>query len=326
MRTMPPNRRRLLCGLAATLAAPALLQAREDYPHKPIRLVVPTPAGSGPDADMRQMSPHLSALLGQPIVVDNRPGAASRIAAEAVVRAAPDGYTLLVGTPSLATMGTLYPRLAFDPRRDLVPVSLASVTHYTLAVNAAVPARTLAEYIQLCKTEPRYAQFGTLGAGAINHLTGAWFGSLAGVKAEFVHYNTTGPFTDLVAGQIPATFDAMLPLIGHVRSGKLRFLGISGAQRHPLIPDVPTFAEAGLPQFDPLVWIGLLAPAGTPQAIVERVSGALTQVARMPEIVAQRRSVGSESTGSTPQTFGTFLSAEHRKWAAVIQGIGLTLE
>lgn len=156
---MNPQRRRLCAGVAAAVAAPALLATRaahaQDYPSKPIRLVVPTPAGSGPDSDMRQMSVHLSALLGQPVIIDNRPGAATRIAAEAVSKAAPDGYTFLVGTPSLTTMPSLYTKLPFDPKRDLVPVSLASITNYTLAVNSAVPAQTLAEYVKLAKADTR---------------------------------------------------------------------------------------------------------------------------------------------------------------------------
>ncbi len=327
---MNHQRRTLCAGIAAAVAAPALLSVgaahAQTYPSRPIRLVVPTPAGSGPDSDMRQMSVHLSAILGQPVVIENRPGAATRIAAEAVAKSAPDGYTFLVGTPSLTTMSSLYPKMSFDPKRDLVPVSLASITNYTLAVNSAVPAQTLAEYVKLAKADSRYANVGTLGVGAINHLTGAWFASLSGVDVKFIHYNTTGPFTDLVSGQIPATFDAMLPLIGHVKSGKVRFLGISGKSRHPLIPDVPTFAEAGMPTLEPLVWIGLLAPAGTPQPIVNRMSSALSQVAKMPEIMAQRRAVGSESMGTTPEEFAAFLDTERTKWAGVIGKIGLTLE
>jgi tripartite-type tricarboxylate transporter receptor subunit TctC len=275
---------------------------------------------------MRQMSVHLSTILGQPVVIENRPGAATRIAAEAVAKAASDGYTFLVGTPSLTTMSALYPKMAFDPKRDLVPVGLASITNYTLAINAAVPAQTLAEFVKLNKADSRYTNFGTLGVGAINHLTGAWFASLSGADVNFVHYNMSGPFTDLVSGQIPATFDAMLPLIGHVKSGKVRFLGISGKTRHPLIPDVPTFAEAGMPTLDPLVWIGLLAPAGTPQPIVNRMSTALSQVAKMPDIAAQRRAAGSKSMGTTPEEFAAFLDTERTKWGGVIQKIGLTLE
>jgi tripartite-type tricarboxylate transporter receptor subunit TctC len=276
--------------------------------------------------DIRQIGRHLSTILGQPIVIENRPGAASRIGVEAAIKSAPDGYTFLVGTPSLTTMGALYPKLAFDPKRDLIPVSLASITNYTLSVNAQVPAKTIADFVTLAKSDPKYASVGTLGVGAINHLAAAWFSSLNGIDGNYVHYSTTSPFSDLAAGQIPAVFDAMLPVMGQVKAGRVRTLAISGKTRHPLMPDVPTFAEAGYPGFDPLVWIGVLAPAGTPSAIVNKMSAAVSQVAKMPETVAARRDVGSESLGTTPEEFAAFLEAERNKWGAVIKKTGLVLE
>jgi len=328
---MTQNRRTAVCRLAAavlagigTLATGSA--AAQDYPTKPIRIVVPTPAGSGPDIDIRKMSEHMAAILGQPVIIENRPGAATRIAIEHVAKAPADGYTLLVGTPSLTTAQFLYSKLPFDARRDLVPVGLASVTNFTLTVNAEVPARTLAEYVALAKSDSKYADFGTLGPGAVNHLTAAWFGLLSGVQTRYIHYNTASPFAALAAGEVPAMFDAMLPVMQLRKAGKLRTLGISGNKRHPLMPDVPTFAEAGLPGLQPLVWIGLLAPAGTPPAIVRKVSAALAQVARMQETVDFRISVGSESVGSTPEEFAAFLDAEREKWGAVIKTLALKLD
>lgn len=300
--------------------------AAQDWPGKPIRIIAPVPPGSGPDSDIRRIGTHLTTILGQPIVIENRPGAATRIGVEAVIKSAPDGYTFLLGTPSLTTMGALYPKLRFDPVRDLVPVSLVSVTNYTLTVNAQVPAKSIPEYIKLAKSDPKYASVGTLGKGAINHLSAAWFFSLNGIEGNYVHYSTTSPFTDLAAGRIPAMFDAMLPIMGFVKGGRMRTLAISGKSRHPLMPDVPTFAELGYTEFEPLVWIGVLAPAGTPAAIVNKMSAAISQVAKMPETVEYRRSVGSESLGTSPEEFATFLEAERKKWAAVIKKIGLVLE
>ena len=320
------GRRAVLLALAAAALSAGPAAHAQDWPGKPIRFVVPTPAGTGPDVDIRQMAGLFSGLLGQQVVVENKPGAATRIAAESVIRSAADGYTFLVGTPSLTTMQALYPKLKFDPRRELAPVCLASVTAYTLTVNAAVPARTVADYVKLMKADPKYAAMGTLGVGSISHLTGAWFGSLQGVTPNFIHYSSTPPFTDLVGGQYPAIFEAMLPLVGHVQAGRLRTLAISGRKRHPLMPEVPTFAEAGLPQFEPLVWIGLFAPAGTPDPVVRRMADACAQVARAPEVVAARRNAGSESLGSGPQEFAAFLDSERAKWGAVIQAIGLALE
>jgi tripartite-type tricarboxylate transporter receptor subunit TctC len=311
-------------GACLTFAAGHL--AAQEWPVKPIRFIVPVPPGTGPDVDIRQIGRHLSTLLGQPIVIENRPGAASRIGVEAAIKSAPDGYTFLVGTPSLTTMGALYPKLGFDPKRDLVPVSLASVTNYTLTVNAQVPAKTLNEFVALAKTDPKYASVGTLGMGAINHLAAAWFCGLNGIEGNYVHYSTSSPFSDLASGQIPAIFDAMLPVLGQVKAGRVRVLALSGKSRHPLMPDVPTFAEAGYGGFDPLVWIGVLAPAGTPAAIVNKMSAAISQVAKMPETVAARRDVGSESLGTSAEEFAAFLEAERNKWGAVIKKTGLVLE
>ena len=298
----------------------------QDYPGKPIRLVVPTPPGSGPDVDSRQVAQHVGALLGQTVLVDNRPGASTRIATELVAKAAPDGYTLLLGTPSLATAPSLYDKLPFDARRDLVPLSLLSVTRYTLTVNAAVAAKTPADYAALTRSDPAQANVATYGIGTLPHLAGAWFATASGADFKFIHYNSSSPFTDLMAGQTQAVFDAMLPVIGGVKSGRLRTLALSGKTRHPLMPDVPTFAEAGFPQFDPMVWVGVLAPAGTPKAIVDKLGAAFGKASRLPETVAFRHSVGSDAVGSTPEEFGAFLDAERDKWGAVIRRLGLKLE
>lgn len=313
-------------GLLICLAWISNLAMAQDWPSKPIKLILPAPAGTGPDVDIRKISKHLSAILGQPIVIENRPGAATRIGVEAAIRSAPDGYTFLVGTPSLTTMQALYPKLSFDPKKDLVPVSLASITNYTLSVNAQVPAKTLPEYVKLAKTDPQYASIGTLGIGAINHLAAAWFSNLVSLDANYIHYSTTSPFNDLASGQIPVVFDAMLPVMGQVKAGRVRTLAISGKTRHPLLPDVPTFAEAGLPTFDPLVWNGILAPAGTPGAIVSKMSAAVSQVSKMPETVAARRDVGSESIGSSPEEFAAFLESERTKWSAVIKKNNIVIE
>ena len=325
------NRRKTLGRFAVSLLAatgalaldPAMAQ---NFPTKPIHIVVPTPAGTGPDVDIRKMSVLLGNILGQPIVIENRPGAATRIAIEYVAKAPADGYTLLVGTPTMTTAHFLYSKLPFDVQRDLVPVGLASVTNFTLTINAAVPAKTLTEYIALAKSDPKYADFGTIGPGATNHLSAAWFGSLSGVQTRYIHYNTTSPFTALAAGEVPAMFEAMLPVLQLRKAGKLRALATSGTKRHPLMPDVPTFAEAGLPGLQPMVWIGLMAPAGTPPAVVMKLSAALAQVAKMKETVDFRLSVGSESIGSTPEEFATFLDAEREKWGGIIKQLGLKLD
>ena len=304
----------------------ALVQA-QDYPNKPIRFIVPVPPGAGPDVDVRQMAPKLAQILGQPVVVENRPGAAARIATEAVVKSAPDGYTFLVGTPTaLITGPLLYNNLPYDAKKDLAPVSLISTTAYALTVGSAVPAQTASAFVALAKSNPTYSNIGTVGVGAATHLAGEWFSDVAQAQLKFIHYNTSTPYSDLISGQISGIFEAVLPVIGNVKSGRLRVLAISGSSRYPQLPDVPTFAEAGYPSYDPMVWIGLLAPAGTPPQIINRMSAAIAQVAKTTEIVAMRKEAFSDSVGSTPAEFSKFLDDERAKWGSVIKKANVKIQ
>jgi len=320
----PYNRRTALGAIACLTTFPMLAKA-QSFPSKAIRLVVPAPAGSGPDIDIRQISNQLSALLGQPVLVENRPGGGGRLAIDAVLKST-DGHTFYVGTPGVTTMATLYPRLGFDPRRDLLPVSLISVTNFTLTINAQLPALRLNEYIKLAQSESKFANFGTFGSASINHLRAAQFANLTGISAHFIHYSTSSPFTDLASGQISAMFCAMLPVAAQVKAGRLRTLATSGKSRHPMMPEVPTFRELGLNDFDPQVWVGLLAPVQTPTESVKKMSSAMAQVARMAETISQRQAAGSESIGSTPQEFEAYLEAERIQLTATILKLGLTLE
>jgi len=299
----------------------------QDYPNKPIRFIVPVPPGAGPDVDVRQMAPKLSQILGQPVVVENRPGAAARIATEAVVKSAPDGYTFLVGTPTaLITGPLLYNNLPYDAKKDLIPVSLISTTAYALTVGSAVPAQTASSFVALAKSNPNYSNIGTVGVGAATHLAGEWFSDVAQAQLKFIHYNTSTPYSDLISGQISGIFEAVLPVIGNVKSGRLRVLAISGTSRYPQLPDVPTFAEAGYPSYDPMVWIGLLAPAGTPSQIINRMSAAIAQVAKTPEIISMRKEAFSDSVGSSPAEFSKFLDDERAKWSAVIKKANIKIQ
>ena len=304
----------------------ALVQA-QDYPNKPIRFIVPVPPGAGPDVDVRQMAPKLAQILGQPVVIENRPGAAARIATEAVVKSAPDGYTFLVGTPTaLITGPLLYNNLPYDAKKYLAPVSLISTTAYALTVGSAVPAQTASAFVALAKNNSSYSNIGTVGVGAATHLAGEWFSDVAQAQLKFIHYNTSTPYSDLISGQISGIFEAVLPVIGNVKSGRLRVLAISGSSRYPQLPDVPTFAEAGYPSYDPMVWIGLLAPTGTPPQIINRMSAAIAQVAKTPEIIAMRKEAFSDSVGSTPAEFSKFLDDERTKWGAVIKKANVKIQ
>ena len=309
----------------STCAAGMPLLAK-DYPNRPIRLVVPTPAGSGPDIDTRQVAEHMTSLLGQPIVVENKPGGGVRIASEYVSKATPDGYTLLVSTPSLITAPFLYDKLPFDAKRDFIPVSLLSETYLAMTINAKVPARTPAEYAALSHTRPDLANVGTYGIGTIPHLAAAWFETISKAAFNLVHYGAAPPYADLLSGQTQAIFDAVLPILGGVQAGRLRILAIAGKNRQPLLPDTPTFAEAGFGDYNPVVWTGVFAPTGTPAAAVKRLADAFSKAAKTPEVIARRQEGASQSIGSTPEFFRDYLEAEREKWGSVIRRMGLKLE
>jgi tripartite-type tricarboxylate transporter receptor subunit TctC len=298
----------------------------QSYPVKHIRLIVPAPAGSAPDSDARFIASRLALILGQPMIIDNRPGAGGRIAYEAAIKSAPDGYTLLFGTPGLATVSALYNNWPYDTKRDLLPVSLMAITSFALTVNAAVPAQTVAAYVTLVKSNPAYSNVATYGAGSPPHLAGSWFGTSTGSDLKFIHYQTTTPFNDLLAGQTSAIFDSLLAVMGHAKAGRLRVLAVTGNKRNPLMPDVPTFAEAGFPEFKPEVWNGILVPVGTPRTIIDRLASAIAQVSKQPEVTNYRSGLGSESASSTPEEFAAFLEAERTKWGAIIKYSNIQLE
>ncbi|MEI6383122.1 MAG: tripartite tricarboxylate transporter substrate-binding protein [Betaproteobacteria bacterium] len=320
------NLNKLFIFLFACLCIHVSSSFAQTYSAKPIRLIVPVPAGSGPDSDARFIASRLAPILGQPVIIDNRPGAGSRIAIEAAIKSAPDGYTLLFGTPTLATVSSLYSNWPYELKRDLMPVSLLAITAYALTVNTSVPAQTAAAYVTLAKSNPAYSNVATYGTGTITHLAGAWFGTSTGSDFKFIHYNTTTPFNDLLAGQTSAIFDSLLAVIGHVKAGKLRVLAVTGKTRNPLMPDVPTFTEAGFPDYEPQVWNGILAPAGTPRAIIDRLASAIAQVSKQPEVTSYRRGIASESASGTPEEFAAFLEAERTKWGAVVKQSNIKLE
>jgi tripartite-type tricarboxylate transporter receptor subunit TctC len=299
----------------------------QEYPNKPIRIVVPTPPGAGPDSDLRQMAPKLSQILGQPVVIENKPGASGKIAAEYVSKASPDGYTFILGTPTVFAIGPfLFNNLNFDIKRDFTPVSLISTTAFALTVNSSVPAQSASSFVALSKSNEQFSNIGDIGLGSTPHLAAEWFNSLAGANLKFIHYNTTTPYADVMGGQISGIFEAILPVYGNVKTGKLKVLAISGKSRSPLLPDVPTFSESGYPAYDPKVWIGLLAPADTPKSIINKVSNAIKEVAKMPETIQQRRDSFSDSIGSTPEEFSQFLESERIKWSEVIKKSNIKID
>ncbi len=308
--------------LALLGAAPVRAQAQaQDYPNRPIRVIVPFPPGSGPDVDTRGVMAELSKVLGQSVSVENRPGASGAIGTSAAAKATPDGYTLIVGTP-----GTLFltPRLSanapYDVDRDLAPISMMGYLNYALLAYGALPQANLVEVIAQARRLPGSFNVAALGVGSGAHVAGEWFAGAAGVTFNFIPYSTTNPFSDLMGGQVQLLFDALPASIGNVRAGKLKLLALTGTTRHPSFPDVPTFAEAGVADFSPMAFISLLAPTGTPKAVVDTLAAGLQKAVTMnPALVDKWRGNGGELKAMTPEEFGAFLKTESAKWAAVIR-------
>jgi tripartite-type tricarboxylate transporter receptor subunit TctC len=329
---MTPTRRRLAaCLLAAPVVAaapwPHRAHAQQDWPSRPIRILVPFAAGTGPDTNARQIAPKMQAALGQPVVIENRPGAAGQIGTDLAAKAAPDGYTLYMGfTSTLSIQPFVYAKLPYDAERDFVPVSQVGALRTGLIAHPSVKASDVRELVALAKAQPESLSAATQGLGTYSHLAGEWFSSLTGAPIRFVPYNTSSPYADLLAGTMQLMFDALPAAIGNVKAGKLKLLAISGTGRHPLFPDVPTFAEQGLGEFQPVAWIGLFAPTGTPAPIREKLAAAVAGGAKAPDFVELWRGFAADPVGNTPAEFATFLKADRERWAAVVRKAGVKLD
>ncbi|MYZ52064.1 Bug family tripartite tricarboxylate transporter substrate binding protein [Malikia spinosa] len=311
--------------LALFSAWPAMAQ---DYPSKPIKIIAPFPAGTGPDANTREIAAELTKVLGMSVIVENRPGAASMIGMEAGAKAAPDGYTLVMGpTTALSVVPHLYSKVSYKADRDFAPISIVGLLNTALTAHPSVKENSAKELIERLKKQPGSLVAATSGIGSYSHLAGEWFAANAGVKIDFVPYNTSSPYGDLVGGQVQVMFDALPAAIGNVKAGKLKILAITGKTRHPNFPDVPTFAEAGLPDYSPTAWIGLFAPAGTPAPIINKLADAMQKAAAQnPNLIAKWRSYGGELKAQTPAEFAAFLKQDNQLWGQAIRGAGIKLD
>ncbi|MDQ8727395.1 tripartite tricarboxylate transporter substrate binding protein [Bradyrhizobium sp. LHD-71] len=300
----------------------------QDYPNKPIRLVVPYPPGSGTDIVGRLLAQQLKENLGQTVYVDNRPGAGATIGTASVAKAEPDGYTILMADLGpLAIAPHFYRQLPYDPVKELAPIGQVAVLPFLLAVHPSVPAHNVSELIALAKAKPGKLDYASVGNGTAVHLATELFKQLAGIDIVHVPYKGSAPaLTDLVAGRISMMFVNVLSAGGFLASGQLRALAIGTAERSPAIPKIPTVAESTLPEFRAGVWFGLLAPAGTPRPIIEKLSAAAGQVLRMPEFKAKLAEQGAEASSSNPEEFSAYIQAEIAKWADVIKTSGVPKE
>jgi tripartite-type tricarboxylate transporter receptor subunit TctC len=315
-------------GLTAVLAAVCLAgnigpAAADDYPTRPILLVVPYPAGGGNDVLARLVAAKMSVTLGQPIVIENRGGAGSTIGTRDVARSAPDGYTLLIATSSLAINPQLYPDMAYDPVRDFSPVGLIAKSPNLVLVNPAVPAHSIAELIALAKKEPGKLDFASTGIGTSTHLSGMLFATMAGIKINPVPYKGVAPaLTDLIGGQVPLMFCPMASAVGFVQAGSVRALAVTGSSRSPSFPDLPTVAEAGVPGYAAELHYGIVAPGGTPAPIISKLDAALNAALAEADIKSRLLADGTEPLPSTPEAYAADIASEEAKYSAIVKMSG----
>ncbi|MBW8270785.1 Bug family tripartite tricarboxylate transporter substrate binding protein [Caldovatus aquaticus] len=327
--TSPPLPRRRLAGLAlAPLAAPgAAAQQAGGYPDRPVRVVVGFPPGGATDSAVRPMQNRLSALLGQPVVIENRPGAGSTLAAELVVRAAPDGHTVLLGTIGVLAIGRLLnPALAYDAERDFAPVASVVSVVSVLVVPADRPWRSVADLVAAARARPGALSWGDSGIGTSGHMAGALLDHLAGLRTVRVPYRGGGPLmTDLLAGRIDYAFSTAPPAIPHVETGRLRALAVPHRRRSPALPEVPTMEEAGVPGYAVENWYGLVVPAGTPPAAIARLAAAVRATQDDPEVVAAWLRAGLEPLPGGPEELARRMREAREQWEPIVRATGATV-
>jgi len=320
------RRARAIAGIALALLVAGTLHA-QDYPTRPVKVIVPFSPGGAVDGPMRVIAQELSKRLGQQVIVENKPGAGATIGSELVAKAAPDGYTLLLASQTNAISATLYAKLPFDPIEDFAPISLLGREPGVLVVNPAFPPRTFQEFLAYVKERPGQVDYASSGNGSGQHLFAAMLASMTGLKMNHIPYRGSGQATtDLLGGQVMVSIPGTAGMVGHIKAGKLRALAVTGSRRSPQLPDVPTVMESGVPGFEAYVWMGLLAPKGTPAPIIERLHRELMPVLATTEVKNYMTTAGIELVGSTPAEFGRFFRAEKDQWAKVIRETGAKVD
>jgi tripartite-type tricarboxylate transporter receptor subunit TctC len=318
-------RRTILFALASwlALATPAAPQPAS-YPSKPVRFIVPWPAGGGTDVFARAIGQKLQDALGQPFIVDNRSGASGNIGASVVAKASADGYTIMIGTITLATNPGLYSSLDFDATKDLATVTLIADIPHVLVVNPAVPAHSVAKLIALAKSKPGKLSYASAGVGSPFHIAAELFKSTAGVDILHVPYKGGAPaITDVIGGHADITFANLVAVYSQIQNGQVRALAVTTGKRSPALPDVPTLAEAGLMDYAFASWFGILAPAGTPPAIIKKLNSEIVRVLRSPEISERLSKEGADLIASSSEEFSSYLKNETAKWSGLLQAAGI---
>ena len=307
------------------MACPAIAAAAaQDYPSRPVRFVVPFAPGGSTDTLARTMSQKLSEYLGQQVVVDNRPGANGDIGMQIVARAAPDGYTVVLGYIANLGIGpSLYDKMPYDPVKDFAAITQVAAASNILVVHPSVPAKDFREFIAYTRANPKKVNFASAGVASVGHLTGELLNELAGMDMVHVPYKGSGQaISDLVGGHVKVMISGMASTLPHVKSGKLRALAVTGAKRTPAAPEVPTIAESGFPKFEATSWFGVLAPAKTPRPVIARLNADIVKTLQQPDVAQRLGAVGFEIVSGTPEQFAAYIKSEIKKWEKVVKASG----
>ena len=317
------KRKKLGAGAVAIAVLCVNAAVAQSYAVKPVRMVVPFPAGGGIDSVARLLAPKLSESLGQPVIVDNRVGASGTVGTEAVAKAAPDGYTLLATFASHAQNASLYSKLGYDTVKDFAPITLIATVPNILVVNPSLPVKTVKDLIALAKKHPGEILYASIGNGTPSHLSAELFNSMAGVKMTHVPYKGAAPsIIALISGETQLTFTTVLVAMPHVKSGRLRALGVASLKRAAVMPDVPTIDEAGVRGYESNAWYGLLAPAKTPQTVLDQLHREIIKVLQLPDVRDNLKGQGAEPVGDSPKEFAAIINDEIEKWRKVVQATG----
>jgi len=310
--------------LVLSLLAFALPTQAQSYPSKQIRFIAPFAAGGALDTLTRTIAQKMQEDWGQPVLVENRTGAGGNIGADIVAKAQPDGYTLVMGTIATHAINvSLYAKMPYDAVKDFAPVTIAASINNSLSVNAALPAKNVRELIALAKAQPGALTFGSAGSGTSQHLAGEMFKTLTGIQMTHIPYKGGAPvMVDLLGGQISMTFGDLPTALPHVRSGRIRSIAVTAAKRSPLLPDVPTVAEQGVPGFDVSAWFGVFTTGGTPKDVVAKLNAQIVRILALPEVREKLSGIGMEPVSMTPDAFSDFVRAEIAKWAGVVKASG----
>ncbi|HEV2007273.1 MAG TPA: tripartite tricarboxylate transporter substrate binding protein [Burkholderiales bacterium] len=313
--------------ILAWLLVAAGAHAQQDYPARPIRIVVPSSPGGGTDILARQIAQKLTERWGQQVIVDNRPGAGQMIGIDLVAKAAPDGYTLVMTATPLALNTVLYKKVPYDPVRDFAPISQVAAMPNIIVTHPALPARTVRELIALARSRPGQLVYASSGVGTGPHLSMELFLTMAGVKMGHVPYKGTNPgMIDTMAGQVQVLMSTLLPPLPHIKTGRLRPLGVTSSKRVSSLRDVPTIAEAGVPGYEVVGWYGMAAPANTPREVINKLYSEIANILKSPDTRDKLAADGAEPVGSTPEQFAAFIQSEIDKWSRVVKSSGIKIE